>query len=213
MDTHASKDEQLQINRSALLEKHMTCLSAKRFEDLAWEATRCIESHLLAGRTQIALVAQDRLLARRTRALLARFGSGLSIEDETGWKLSTTRAAAALHAWLELLRSPPQGPSANTLLEFLKNPFLDISQLLETTPNEIAVLISELEGMLLIKQARASWVSFYLAIEAGASSEYDPRLHRLLQSIRERVSLWQGREMQNLLCARALEQLQDDLSH
>ena len=213
MEIDASHNEHLQINRAALNKKQITCLSAKRFEDLAWEATYCIEGHLHAGRTQIALVAQDRLLARRTRALLARLGTGLSIEDETGWKLSTTRAAAALHAWLELLRCPPQGPSAITLLEFLKNPFLDISGLLNVIPNEIALLISELESMLLLKQARASWVSFYLAIEAGASPEFDPRLHRLLQSIRERVSVWQNRDGQNLPCAKALAQLHDDLSY
>lgn len=213
MEFDASLDGQLQINRSALKQKHITCQSAKRFEDLAWEATRCIEGHLQAGRIQIALVAQDRLLARRTRALLARLGPDLSIEDETGWKLSTTRAAAALHAWLELLRCPPQGPSAITLLEFLKNPFLDLSGLLNATPEEIGLLISELESMLLLKQARASWVSFYLAIEAGANPEFDPRLHRLLQSIRERVSIWQNREMQNLPCAKALAQLHDDLSY
>ena len=213
MEIDASHQEQLQLNRAALNQKQITCLSAKRFEDLAWEAAHCIEGHLQAGRTQIALVAQDRLLARRTRALLARLGTGLSIEDETGWKLSTTRAAAALHAWLELLRCPPQGPSAITLLEFLKNPFLDISGLLNVSPDEIALLISELESMLLLKQARASWVSFYLAIEAGASPEFDPRLHRLLQSIRERVSVWQNREVQNLPCAKALAQLHDDLSY
>ncbi len=209
----ASIEAQLLINQAALSKKHMTCFYAKRFEDLAWEATRCIEHHLLAGRTHIALVAQDRLLARRTRALLARLGSGLSIEDETGWKLSTTRAAAALHAWLELIRCPLPGPSATTLLEFLKNPFLDLSGLLETTPEEISVLISELEDMLFVKQARASWVSFYLAIEAGASPEFDPRLHRLLQSIRERVNLWQGHDLQHPQCATALAQLQHDLSY
>ncbi len=213
MEFDSSLDGQLQINRSALNQKHITCQSAKRFEDLAWEATHCIEGHLQAGRTQIALVAQDRLLARRTRALLARLGPGLSIDDETGWKLSTTRAAAALHAWLELLRCPPQGPSAITLLEFLKNPFLNLSGLLNATPEEIGLLISELESMLLLKQARASWVSFYLAIEAGASSEFDPRLHHLLQSIRERVSIWQNPKMQNLPSARALAQLRDDLSY
>ncbi len=213
MEIDVSHDEQLHTNRAALNTKQITCLSAKRFEDLAWEATHRIERHLHAGRTQIALVAQDRLLARRTRALLARLGPGLSIEDETGWKLSTTRAAAALHAWLELLRCPPQGPSAIALLEFLKNPFIDISGLLNITPDEIALLISELENILLLKQARASWISFYLAIEAGASPEFDPRLHRLLQAIRERVSVWQNHEAQNLPCAKALAQLQDDLSY
>ena len=120
-------------NQQQLVDKSIQCISAKRFEDLAWEATRCIESHLRAGRSQIALIAQDRLLARRTRALLARLGTGLAIEDETGWKISTTRAAAALHAWLELIRSPKAGPTVSTLLEFLKNPFIDLACVLQTT--------------------------------------------------------------------------------
>lgn len=211
-DHPQSLKAQLIINQTALESKPITCLSAKRFEDLAWQATQCIERHLLAGRTQIALVAQDRLLARRTRALLSRLGAGLSIEDETGWKLSTTRAAAALHAWLELIRCPPQGPSATNLLEFLKNPFLDLTELLEITFEEMSVLLSELENMFLLKQASSSWVSFYLAIEAGASPEFDPRLHTLLQTIRQRVQIWQGRDMQNPYCVKALVQLEDDLS-
>ena len=198
-------------NQQQLVDKSIQCISAKRFEDLAWEATRCIESHLRAGRTQIALIAQDRLLARRTRALLARLGTGLAIEDETGWKISTTRAAAALHAWLELIRSPKAGPTASTLLEFLKNPFIDLACVLQTTESATQSLVGELENILQLKQARASWVSFYLAVEAGASPEFDARLPILLQKIRERVEYWQQARLQNPLCANALKQLLNDL--
>ena len=198
-------------NQQQLVDKSIQCISAKRFEDLAWEATRCIESHLLSGRSQIALIAQDRLLARRTRALLARLGTGLAIEDETGWKISTTRAAAALHAWLELIRSPKAGPTASTLLEFLKNPFIDLACVLQTTESATQSLVGELENILQLKQARASWVSFYLAVEAGASPEFDARLPILLQKIRERVEYWQQAGLQNPLCANALKQLLNDL--
>ncbi len=202
---------QIERNQQQLSDKSIRCISAKRFEDLAWEATRCIESHLLLGRTQIALIAQDRLLARRTRALLARLGTGLAIEDETGWKISTTRAAAALHAWLELIRSPKAGPTASTLLEFLKNPFIDLAHVLQTTESATQSLVGELENILQLKQARASWVSFYLAIEAGANPEFDARLPLLLQKVREQVERWQRAELQNPLCANALTQLLDDL--
>ena len=208
----AQEEAQAKHNIHTLKTKTIRCITANRFEDLAWEATRRIETHLKEGRKHIALVAQDRLLARRTRALLARLGPSLSIADETGWKLSTTRAAAALHAWLELLRSPSEGPSASTLLEFLKNPFLDLEHLLNTQESNCDLLITELENALLIKQARSSWVSFYLAIEAGASSEYDPRLQTLLQVIRQRVGQWQSKAMQTPYCAEALLQLHEDLS-
>jgi len=208
----AQDEAQALSNCNTLNTQSIQCISANRFEDLAWEAARRIEAHLKAGRKHIALVAQDRLLARRTRALLARLGPGVSIADETGWKLSTTRAAAALHAWLELLRSPSEGPSASTLLEFLKNPFLDLAHLLNTQESHCDLLITELENALLIKQARSSWVSFYLAIEAGASPEYDPRLHTLLHVIRQRVGQWQSKVMQTPYCGDALLQLQEDLS-
>lgn len=213
IDREPSTDDEAQIqhNLAALKTQSIHCISANRFEDLAWVATRRIEAHLLAGRKQIALVAHDRLLARRTRALLARLGPGLSITDETGWKLSTTRAAFALHSWLELLRSPSEGPSATILLEFLKNPFINLPHLLSATESNCDLLVTELENALLIKQARASWVSFYLAIEAGACPEYDPRLHTLLQVIRARVQRWQSKALQTPDCADALQQLHDDL--
>lgn len=207
----AGDEADVKRNIESLTTRSVQCISANRFEDLAWEATRRIEAHLLEGRKHIALVAQDRLLARRTRALLARLGPGLSIQDETGWKLSTTRAAAALHAWLELLRSPREGPSATTLLEFLKNPFLDLAHLLGTSDSHCDLLVTELESAFLIAQARSSWVSFFLAIEAGASPEYDPRLHTLLHYVRERVLRWHSKPMQRPSCSDALTQLQEDL--
>lgn len=52
-----------------------------------------------AGHVPVLLVAQDRLLVRRVRALLER--ADLRLHDETGWKLSTTRAAARLAALLD----------------------------------------------------------------------------------------------------------------
>lgn len=54
---------------------------------------------LLEGHQSIAVVTEDRLLARRLRALLER--ADIMVEDAGGWALSTTRAAAALERWLE----------------------------------------------------------------------------------------------------------------
>ncbi|MDR1162944.1 MAG: PD-(D/E)XK nuclease family protein [Candidatus Accumulibacter sp.] len=55
---------------------------------------------LRQGLRTIALIAQDRLTARRVRALLER--RRILVKDETGWKLSTSRAAATIDALLEV---------------------------------------------------------------------------------------------------------------
>ncbi len=68
-----------------------------------------------AGRRPLALITADRVLARRVRALLE--SAGLVIADETGWRLSTTVAAASLMA---LLRAARSDASRDDCLEWLK---------------------------------------------------------------------------------------------
>jgi ATP-dependent helicase/nuclease subunit B len=71
---------------------------ATDFEDEAQRAAAAVIARLNDGAVPVALVAEDRLVVRRIRALLDRFG--IPIRDETGWKLSTTRAGAAVMATL-----------------------------------------------------------------------------------------------------------------
>ena len=85
-------------------------------EDEAQRAAACVLTHLAQGRSPVALVAQDRMLTRRIRALLAE--RGVALRDETGWTLSTTRAAASL---MGLLRALPWDASTDTVLDWLKN--------------------------------------------------------------------------------------------
>lgn len=91
---------------------------AARFEDEALMAAQTLVGWLNDGRKQLALVAHDRVVARRVRALLARAGAPVS--DETGWKLSTTRAAAALMRWFDIVVT---GGDTLALLDFLKSPY------------------------------------------------------------------------------------------
>jgi len=172
-------------------------IAAKRFEELAWAAAKTIEQHLIEGKTNLALVAQDRLVARRARALLSRLGPSLNIRDETGWKLSTTRAAAALNSWLELIKAPKDGPSAKTLLEFLQNPFLNLGKMLNRDTEACIGLIAELEDILVASKAESGWKTFHLAIEgaqdnAAKSSSALPSaaLFELLQFLRECHHEW-----------------------
>lgn len=70
-------------------------------EEEATAVAQQVLDWLRAGLTSIALVALDRLTARRVRALLER--AQVAVRDETGWKLSTTSAAAAVVRWLDLV--------------------------------------------------------------------------------------------------------------
>ena len=85
------------------------------FEHEAVCAAAQVLDHVSRGQVPVALVAQDRLLMRRVRALLERHALGL--QDETGWKLSTTRAAAQVMA---LLRAAAPRASTDLLLDWLK---------------------------------------------------------------------------------------------
>jgi len=109
---------------------------AARFEDEAAFAAHTLVDWLNAGRRSLALVAQDRIVARRVRALLARVN--VPVRDETGWKLSTTRAAAALMRWADVVQG--DGDTA-ALLDFIKSPFcLRDAESGSTTPAWVAEL-------------------------------------------------------------------------
>ncbi len=206
--------QQIQSNIDSSDHAHWRLLAARRFEELAWSATQAIEDHLIAGKKNIALVAQDRLAARRARALLSRLGDSLRIRDETGWKLSTTRAAAALDSWLELIRAPKEGPTASVLLEFLQNPYFDLAYSLSKSPESCIGLISQLEDILIASQAKSGWETFRAAIDhanvyainhGGAPNEDLTELIRFVQS---RHLVWQ----QSLLdCTSAYTLLQKNL--
>lgn len=95
----------------------LLCLhTAQDMEDEAHLAAACVLHHLHEGRSPVALIAQDRVLTRRVRAMLA--GKGVALRDETGWKLSTTRAAATL---MGLLRALRWDASTDAVLDWLKN--------------------------------------------------------------------------------------------
>lgn len=73
----------------------------------------------IGGARSIAVVAPDRRLARRIRALLER--AGLPLRDEGGWALSTSRAAASLACWLDCAE---QDFHYRPLLDLLKSGFV-----------------------------------------------------------------------------------------
>jgi ATP-dependent helicase/nuclease subunit B len=79
-------------------------------------AAACVLRHIEAGRVPVALAAIDRVLTRRIGAMLGARGVG--IRDETGWKLSTTRAAAHV---MGALRACAWNASSDAVIDWLKN--------------------------------------------------------------------------------------------
>jgi len=77
-----------------------------------------VRMSLLQGNTNIAVVTENRKLARRLRALLER--ANVSIQDTAGWALATTSAATVLERWLECIE---QDFAYQPLLDLLKSPF------------------------------------------------------------------------------------------
>lgn len=82
----------------------------------AERAAACVLRHLEQGAVPVALGATDRVLTRRIGALL--FTRGVRVRDETGWKLSTTRAAAHVMA---ALRGCAWDAPSDAVLDWLKN--------------------------------------------------------------------------------------------
>jgi ATP-dependent helicase/nuclease subunit B len=96
----------------------LSLCEAGSLEDEASRGAQTVVRWLANGKSRIAIIAQDRVVARRIRALLER--AQVFVADETGWKLSTTRTAAAIGAFLDLVATRAETAS---LLDFLKSPF------------------------------------------------------------------------------------------
>ncbi|RDH84411.1 MAG: hypothetical protein DIZ80_02740 [endosymbiont of Galathealinum brachiosum] len=77
-----------------------------------------IRMSLLKGNSNIAVVTENRKLARRLRALLER--ADVNIQDTAGWALATTSSATVLERWLECIE---QDFAYQPLLDLLKSPF------------------------------------------------------------------------------------------
>jgi ATP-dependent helicase/nuclease subunit B len=151
---------------------HVEVATCVDFEDEA----QCTAAHLLnalaAGLRPVALIAQDRLLVRRVRALLAR--QAVPVQDETGWRLSTTRAGAGVAA---LLRSARRDATCDDLLDWLKGIVGEWPGVAASGPATEA-----LESLL----RRRGW-SHPSAVEAAALGPAPARLWNAAQSILVRV--------------------------
>ncbi|WP_211472434.1 PD-(D/E)XK nuclease family protein [Collimonas humicola] len=101
------------------LSTELALCAAQSVEDEAVQGAQMVIDWLQAGKSNLAIVAQDRVVARRIRALLER--AQIHVADETGWKLSTTRAASAISAWFDVIAARGE---TTALLDLLKSPFV-----------------------------------------------------------------------------------------
>ena len=149
---------------------------ASGLEQEAQRGAQTVIDWLQAGKREIAVVAQDRVAARRLRALLER--AQVFVADETGWKLSTTRAASAVAAWFELIASRAETPA---LLDLLKSPYV----LAQLEGKEVRVM--QIELALRRANVLGGWES---AIEALS----DPDAQRIVIHLSRQAAAFAGRK-------------------
>ncbi len=103
----------------AALSRRVRLFAAHGLEQEARAAEVQIRRWLLDGKKSIAVVVQDRLVARRVRALLER--AQVQVQDESGWTFSTLSVSTVLMGWLETLQN---NFYYQDVLDLLKSPFL-----------------------------------------------------------------------------------------
>ncbi len=168
------KQSLVQKNRKGVIKDHWHLMSPPSFEKLAWATVQRVALHIKEDRKNIAIIAQDRLVVRRVRALLARY-EGISIQDATGWKLSTTGVAAAINSWIEIVRSP-EGPNLHQWMGFLKNPLIDWSEVIhKIDPNfdlaQIDNWMNYLDQQLLERMDGVGWSALFNVFQRISSDE------------------------------------------
>jgi ATP-dependent helicase/nuclease subunit B len=132
--------------RAVATEAHIQVQVCSGFEDEAQRAAAQLLADVATHGTPVALIAQDRLLARRVHALLAR--QGVPLRDETGWTLSTTRAAASVMA---LLRAASPTATVDELLDAIKTWPATVAE--SVGASEVAALEAALRRMQWSRQA------------------------------------------------------------
>lgn len=155
----------------------LSLCSASSLEDEAQRGAQTVIDWLGAGKERIAIIAQDRVVARRIRALLER--ARIFVADETGWKLSTTRSAAAVAAMLDVVSTRAETVA---LLDLLKSPFLCAH-----VPDKTASVM-EIEHALRRSNVLGGWDAAF-----GALSNAPPALD-LLKQVADQASRFAGRK-------------------
>ncbi|BCK86881.1 ATP-dependent helicase/deoxyribonuclease subunit B [Sideroxyarcus emersonii] len=148
--------------------------AATSLEQEARAAAMQVRRWLAAGKRDIAIVAQDRVVARRMRALLER--AEVLVADETGWTFATLSVSTVLDRWLTSLQSDFYH---RDLLDLLKSPFI----FADLTASERKSAVYQLE-QLLRKQGIVAGLEKFIDL-AG----HETALLQLLVRLRQAAAL------------------------
>lgn len=166
-----------------------------------------VREWLTEGKNNIALIAQDRLVARRVRALLER--AQVLIEDETGWTFSTTSASAVV---IRLLDTLENNFACADFLDLAKSSFL----FAETPSVERRAAVSELEKLARKHNVSAGFNNFFHIAKEHGSPPTINFLQEFWQASREynlqpkTLTLWLETLLQTLSRLGALDALRAD---
>jgi ATP-dependent helicase/nuclease subunit B len=149
---------------------------AQGLEQEAVYGAQTVIDWLRADCRRIAIVAQDRAVARRIRALLER--AGIRVADEAGWPLSTTRSAAAIDALFDA--ASPQA-DCKAVLDLLKSPLVFAGM-----PEKDGVVM-RIERLLWRHGVTGGWNIMLQALRE------DPAAHALLQQVADHARRFSGR--------------------
>ena len=191
LDAVFSIGEQALVDRVAAITRHtatsplvdhLAILSAASPEQEARGIDIQVRQWLIEGKERIAIVSEDRRLARRVRALLER--AGISLQDSGGWALSTTSAAAVLERWLETVE---EDFAHIPLLDVLKSPFI----FPDADRDDHAGLVYRLEQDIIQRENIASGLQRYrrhidyrlARLDQAATRETAEQLHQLLNRL------------------------------
>jgi ATP-dependent helicase/nuclease subunit B len=145
--------------------------AATSLEQEARAAAMQVRRWLAEGKRDIAIVAQDRVVARRMRALLER--AQVLVADETGWTFATLSVSTVLDRWLTALQSDFYH---HDLLDLLKSPFI----FADMTASERKSAVYHLEQMLR-KQGVVAGLEKFIALAKQKTVLHQP-LARLRQA-------------------------------
>lgn len=141
-----------QSHAQSPLQDRLDVFMAQSAEDEANAIDIQVRQWLLEDKQRIGIVTENRRLARRVRALLER--AGITLQDEAGWALSTTSAAASLERWLECLE---EDFAHLPLLDLLKSPFL----FPDLDPDEVRFATLRLEQDIILHENIARGLNRY----------------------------------------------------
>ena len=173
-DTLDLRTKATQLHDTPPLGDTLRFFAATSLEQEARAAAMQVRLWLAEGKRDIAIVAQDRVVARRMRALLER--AEVLVADETGWTFATLSVSTVLDRWLTALQSDFYH---HDLLDLLKSPFI----FADMAGSERKAAVYQLE-QLLRKQGVVAGLEKFVAL-AG----HETVLHRPLARLRQAAAL------------------------